>query len=982
MDLGYGARKVGPFTDLKVAGIKGNMSAILNVSSVGKRSSTAPNQSSWRALWLLTFMLGLFPLLWVTVSEGQTTSITASGLGTAIQHTTGSSTTNIRGGTLSTGNSNLFHSFAEFSIASNETALFQNLNGAGTAPLVSAPGSVSNIIGRVTGANPSKIYGTVNTQSGFSNASLFLINPQGIVVGPNASFTVGGSLHLSTADYLRLGSGNDRFYADLGKTSQLTSAAVTAFGFLAEGAKGPITVQAGQAGNPIAVSEGKALSLIGGDIAITGRTLSAPGGQINLASMAGAGEVVPNQAGQTPSLGLVNVSKQGTIQLTEGAIFRTSSTMGDAGPVFIRGGQLVMENAGIEAVTTAPRQFDSSFTVMTCCKGGIVDVVADSVLLKGSTGGVAGRTIYTNNQGDITFSANELTLDNAQIFTDGYNVPAPNMNRAGHIRVQGLEGTDSFANHVSLRNQTVLDSEGFFIDIGDHGRQGGHISVRATDIDLSNSKVLTNQGSINLEATRAIRGNGQNMIQNDFGVTANVSDHKGLVLKAGESISLTSGDKVAAVERASIHSAHFSPDNILITAPTLSFKATTVSADGGSLASAGDINIRGTDIVVSDGSVISTKTSGSDPLNGGGGAGHITISGMEQGVGAKTIQVLNDSKIISNGPSGNSYGVAGTISLEGGSIVFDAGHATVSHGGIGGSGKISIRGDNLLFTNNSSLEATTTGLDTIAPSPQGGSQLYPAANGGNLVIAGTNIVLAAHSTINTSSTGDGNAGAINLSSADSISIANSTVSTSAVAASGGNITLTAPNLVRLVGANLTSSVNGPANSNGGNITINTAHPQFVILQGNSQILAKANAGQGGAITIIGGVVLQEPGSVLDATAGPAGISGSINIQAPFQQLSGAIAPLPQAFAVATNLYGQRCAAEKGGQFSSFVQGARDGVPPQPGDLIPSPLMLELDEAPLGIGSQSSPSLAAIRLGLPEFEQTPYRSLTVFAGCRS
>jgi hypothetical protein len=189
-------------------------------------------------------------------------------------------------------------------------------------------------------------------------------------------------------------------------------------------------------------------------------------------------------------------------------------------------------------------------------------------------------------------------------------------------------------------------------------------------------------------------------------------------------------------------------------------------------------------------------------------------------------------------------------------------------------------------------------------------------------------------------------------------------------------------MVRLVGVNLTSSVNGPANSNGGNITIDTAHPQFVIMQGNSQVLAKANAGQGGAITIIGGVVLQDAGSVLDASAGPAGVSGTVNIQSPFQQLSGAIAPLPQAFAVATNLYGQRCAAEKGGQFSSFVQGARDGVPPQPGDLIPSPLMMELDEAPLSIGSQSTSSLAAIRLGLPDFDHPSPVTFMSFAGCRS
>jgi hypothetical protein len=212
------------------------------------------------------------------------------------------------------------------------------------------------------------------------------------------------------------------------------------------------------------------------------------------------------------------------------------------------------------------------------------------------------------------------------------------------------------------------------------------------------------------------------------------------------------------------------------------------------------------------------------------------------------------------------------------------------------------------------------------------------------------------SLVSTSTTGRNDAGTIFLSSASNVSVVNSTLSTSANQASGGNISLMAPNMVRLVGANLTSSVGGLAGSNGGNITIDTAHPQFVIMQGNSQILAKANEGQGGAITIIGGVVLQEPGSVLDATAGPAGISGTISIQAPIQQLAGAIAPLPQAFAVATNLYGQRCATQKGGQFSSFVQGSRDGLPPQPGDLMPSPLPFDFATtatAVLGLGSESA-----------------------------
>jgi filamentous hemagglutinin family protein len=165
-------------------------------------------------------------------------------------------TYDITGGTRPGNGTNLFHSFGDFSVGTHDIARFGNDSGLLT----------TNILSRVTGGQPSNIFGTVQT-AGFGTAALWLINPAGIVFGPTASLNVGGSVHFSTADYLRLGSGNDRFYADLGKTSQLTSAPVTAFGFLGERPAGPITVQAG---NPLAVSEGKAISLIGGDISITG----------------------------------------------------------------------------------------------------------------------------------------------------------------------------------------------------------------------------------------------------------------------------------------------------------------------------------------------------------------------------------------------------------------------------------------------------------------------------------------------------------------------------------------------------------------------------------------------------------------------------------------------------------------------------------------------------------------------------------------
>ena len=128
-------------------------------------------------------------------------------------------------------------------------------------------------------------------------------------------------------------------------------------------------------------------------------------------------------------------------------------------------------------------------------------------------------------------------------------------------------------------------------------------------------------------------------------------------------------------------------------------------------------------------------------------------------------------------------------------------------------------------------------------------------------------------------------------------------------------------------------------------------------------------------------MLVDPDSAIDATSSR-GVSGQILIQSPIQQLAGAIAPLPQAFAVAANLYGQRCAAQKGGQFSSFVQGTRDGVPPQPGDLLASPLVFASEAGSPQLSSQMPSNLAAARLGLPEFEQVAQIFSDTFSGCRS
>jgi hypothetical protein len=176
-------------------------------------------------------------------------------------------------------------------------------------------------------------------------------------------------------------------------------------------------------------------------------------------------------------------------------------------------------------------------------------------------------------------------------------------------------------------------------------------------------------------------------------------------------------------------------------------------------------------------------------------------------------------------------------------------------------------------------------------------------------------------------------------------------------------------MIRLRDSQLRSSVKGEPGSNAGNITID---PQFVIVQG-SNVEARANKGAGGNITIHATKgVLVDPDSRLDATAGPAGISGSVDIQAPVQNLSGTIVPLTQSYLQATALLAQRCAARfPDGKFSTFVQVGREGPPVEPGGFLSAPLYMARTRAM--INAMEEPASSYLR-------RDPTRALVWGPGC--
>ena len=266
--------------------------------------------------------------------------------------------------------------------------------------------------------------------------------------------------------------------------------------------------------------------------------------------------------------------------------------------------------------------------------------------------------------------------------------------------------------------------------------------------------------------------------------------------------------------------------------------------------------------------------------------------------------------------------------------------------------------------------AFTSNASTIATSAEN-------ARGGNIDVTTQSVALSNGTVVSASSRspllpdGEGNAGNITVRSGSTFVMNNSTVTTEASQASGGQITITAPEMVWLINSQVSTSVAGDfVDTAAGNITID---PQFVILQ-NSQIFSQSNAGAGGAVLVTAGFFLMDPASVLAA-------SSQLGVLIEFESpLSKVTAHLSQQFSsAAALLLAQRCAADSTGQFSSFVQTGRDGVPQVPGALSPSPLSFLETLTSGSLGSQS-PNWAAARLGLDSVrgDDTP----RFYSACRS
>jgi filamentous hemagglutinin family protein len=855
--------------------------------------------------------------------------ITPSGLNTQVNLSAtppdGKVQHDITGGTRA--GTNLFHSFADFNVPKNNIANFLNNTGLAT----------DNILGRVTGGNISNVFGTLKT-TGFGNANLFLMNPAGIVFGPNASLNVGGSVTFTTADYLRLGD-NGRFNAVANATADavLSTAPLTAYGFLGSN-PGAITIQ----GSQLMVPEERGISLVGGNITIQDGTLEngtiqpahlfAPNGQINLATTQSPGEFLQDFS-VAANINQASFTSFGYAHLESGSTVDVSQT-GD-GSVSIRGGRLVLEVKNA-VLTTAD---SSGPTTVTSGQDTIVLAPGSSILSQTSSG----------DQGP----AIQIIADRIQLV--GSLPPSPTTPKA-QVNIATLTDGSGDGGHISLKARGDIQITGVVILKTDSVDSPPRPPGNAGDIELTSM-----QGNILL--TKGFRGISTVLSVADSGNTGNIrlsAPHGNIVLERAGLLTQTfeigrpgkiDVDANNLLMQAGLLSTENSevgtlkPGGITVTLsgtlrmeadPTLkgNFSDSIIATATVSKAPAADINIDAKDIVLAQKSIINSATFAS------GSGGNLTIV-------ADTLQITDGSQISSGStraPFRGSFdptiiptGPGGNVTIRAlnstGSVLIDGTRSGIfaDTEGTGAGGTIDLSARTVTIQNGGTISAETSGKDSRAT---GGSIIVNATDQVTLT-NGASITASSIVDPKTPNSGIANAGNIKINAGQQLELSDLSsikTSTESAKANGGSIDIRAIDRVRLVNSTISTSVKGDEGS-GGNIFID---PNVVVLQ-NSQIIAQAVQGAGGNITLTTPLFLADSSSLVSASS-QFGLNGTVTIQSPTSNLSESLGTLPSNPSQAQALLTQRCASLiNNGQTSSFVVAGHEQLPSDPGGWLTSSL---------------------------------------------
>ncbi len=608
------------------------------------------------------------------------------------------------------------------------------------------------------------------------------------------------------------------------------------------------------------------------------------------------------------------------IELTEGSnIVSTTNENADAGDITITASERVsLLNSdiddrpnGILSNTFPLFGEDSNF-------GNSGNVLITTPILEMTGGSRINTTTQSNgNGGDVKINAQLITLsgETNNLFPDGLLGIGQFQPSGIFTRSigEGCVGPCGDAGNVTVNTVSLVMEKGAQINSGTSSEgKGGDITVNATEM-------ISISGTLN-------DGNPGGMLSRTIGTLPDSG--------SGGNISLTSGGSFSLSDGAAI------------------------SADSTGLGNSGMVRLEtGGNVKINNGTIATSATQAK--------GGDISVTAGQE------LELVNKATVLAE-----SFGAgdSGSVTLTAKKGNFQSNNSTVS------TSAQEAQGGDIEITARQTVELmndTTVRAESFGPGDSGTvtivamegnfqsndstvSTSAQEAQGGDIdIISGGNVDLD-DTTISAESSGPKNAGDIDVTAGNDIEMTSSTISTEAAEASGGNIKLSAPNIIELTDSRIESSVLGGQATEGGNIDLD---PVFIILN-NSQILANATEGNGGNITLTAtGAVFIDANSVLDASS-ETGISGNVTVNSPVAALAEVVAALPKNFVIPQSLFADACAAQAGGQFSSFTQGAPAALPPAPGGFLSSPLMLNnLSTPPSTGGMTSSSTIAQSRLGL-------------------
>jgi filamentous hemagglutinin family protein len=275
---------------------------------------------------------------------------------------------------------NLFQSFDKFGLKSGEVANFQT------------PAAITNLLTRVTGGEASVINGRLQITG--SNANFYLLNPAGVLFGPNASLNLPAAFTVTTGNGIRLGSewfglASDNFQ-DLTETPN-------AFAF--SGDNGAIVNAAN-----LSLKTGQSLTLLGGTIVNTG-SLSSPEGSVTIAAIPGQRLV---QVSPTGSLLSLTLSLRDRDALSTGAIAPTLAELltgggfGNATGVAVEGGEVRLVGSA--------RTISTGDTVASGkIRGDRLTVQGQAAVV--SQGEIKGGAVAIQSSGDVLITDSKIDTD-------------------------------------------------------------------------------------------------------------------------------------------------------------------------------------------------------------------------------------------------------------------------------------------------------------------------------------------------------------------------------------------------------------------------------------------------------------------------------------------------------------------------------------------------------------------------------------------